>query len=876
MATPEKAHLVVIGNGMAGARAVEEILERGGDTQFRITMFGDEPYGNYNRIMLSHVLAGDDAVRDSNLEEIYLNPLDWYEDNDITLHAGVRVVRVDRFSKKVYGNDGTIEPYDKLIIATGSRTFYPPMDGMWVDDKTLTPGVFGFRTLDDTTAMLDYASGSDSGRRTAAVIGGGLLGLEAAYGLLQHGHDVHVIQSGPILMNQQLDEEAGGILRKVIERMGMTVHTGKRTTAIRAHGGGVSAVVFKDGSAIDCDMVVLTAGIRPNVGLGVVSGLTVERAIVTDDQMRSVDDPDVYAVGECAQHRGEVYGLVAPLWEQAAVLADHITGVNPKAAYHGSRIATKLKVAGVDVAAMGVKGPEKPDDEFVRFAEPKRGIYKSVVIRDGKLIGAMLLGDVKKVAFLTQSFDRGLPLPEERVEMLFELAGPSEEQGAAEMDDAVQVCNCNGVSKGDLVACVRGGEHTVSGCMAATRACKGCGACKPLVKDIVEWAVTEGGGELGVDESANWYVPAIPMDKPTLIAAIKEQNLRSVSAVLAALAPEGEDAGSKMPLTSLLRVVWNGEFVNENDAKFINDRVHANIQRDGTFSVVPQIKGGVTDSAQLRRIADVADKYDVPMIKITGGQRIDLLGVRKEDLPDVWADLDMPSGYAYGKSFRTVKTCVGTDFCRFGLGDSTDLGIKLEQRYQGLESPAKMKLAVAGCPRNCSEALVKDVGVVAVGEDRWDLLIGGAAGASVRRGDVLATVDGHDEVVRLAGVFMQYYRENGKWLERTYDFVPRVGLDELKAILVDDRDGIVAGLEERIQESIDAYRDPWQDGREPSGPGQFADNLPLIPLPIVPVRRAPDGSLLASSAGRGPAASGPFASGSGTVSDHSEKAGAQA
>ena len=337
------------------------------------------------------------------------------------------------------------------------------------------------------------------------------------------------------------------------------------------------------------------------------------------------------------------------------------------------------------------------------------------------------------------------------------------------MDDSVQVCNCNGVSKGDLVACVRGGEHSVTGCMNATRAGKGCGACKPLVRDIVEWAVTESGGEVGEDQSANWYVPAIPMDKPTLIAAIKEQNLRSVSAVLAALAPDGEDAGSKMPLTSLLRVVWNGEFVNENDARFINDRVHANIQRDGTFSVVPQIKGGITTAGELRRIADVADKYEIPMIKITGGQRIDLLGVRKEDLPGVWADLDMPSGYAYGKSFRTVKSCVGTDYCRFGLGDSTTLAVRLEQTYQGLESPAKMKLAVAGCPRNCSEALVKDVGVVAVGDDRWDVLIGGAAGASVRRGDVLATVDGHDEVIRLAGVFMQYYRENAQagWSART-------------------------------------------------------------------------------------------------------------
>ncbi|WP_433282106.1 nitrite reductase large subunit NirB [Pseudonocardia xinjiangensis] len=847
----EELDLVVIGNGMAGARAVEEILARDA-TRFRITMFGDEPYGNYNRIMLSHVLAGEDS------DEIYLNPMDWYAENDITLHAGVRIVRIDRFARKVFADDGTTVSYDKLIIATGSRTFFPPMDGMWVDDKTLTPGVFGFRTLDDTTAMLDYARD----HRRAVVIGGGLLGLEAAYGLLRHGHEVHVVQSGPVLMNQQLDEEAGAILRKVVERLGITVHTGKRTTAMRS-SGTVTGVVFADDTTLDTDMVVVTAGIRPNVGLGVVSGLTVERAIVADDQMRSVDDPDIYVVGECAQHRGEVYGLVAPLWEQATVLADHITGVDPKAAYHGSRLATKLKVAGVDLAAMGLKGPEREDDEFVRFAEPGRGVYKSVVVRDGKLVGATLLGDVGKVAFLTQSFDRGLPLPEERVELLFDLAGPSGTEGAAEMDDAVQVCNCNGVSKGDLVGCVRGGTTSVEGVMTATRAGKGCGACKSLVREIVEWAAD---GDVEADESANWYVPAVPLEKPALIAAVRERGLRSVSAVFAELAPDGEDAGSKMALASLLRTLWGAEYVDERDARFINDRVHANIQRDGTFSVVPRMSGGVTDSAQLRRIADVADKYAIPMIKVTGGQRIDLLGVRKEDLPAVWEDLDMPSGYAYGKSMRTVKTCVGTDFCRFGLGDSTQLGIDIEERYKGLESPAKMKLAVAGCPRNCSEALVKDVGLVAVGEDRWDVYVGGAAGASVRKGDLLATVIGHAEAVRLTGTFMQYYRENARWLERTYDFVPRVGLDELQALLVEDRDGLVAGLDERMQSSVEAYRDPWLEGRQPVTSGQFADSLPLIPLPQVPVRAGHS-----ASARSGPEASGPFASGAGTA----ERAGAE-
>ena len=837
--------LVVIGNGMAGARAVEEILARGGGEQFHITIFGDEPYGNYNRIMLSHVLAGEEA------EEIYLNPLDWYTDNAVTLHAGVRVVRIDRFAKKVFADDGQVLPYDKLIIATGSRTFFPPMDGMWLDDRTLTPGVFGFRTMDDTEAMVAYASDRDS----AVVIGGGLLGLEAAHGLQQHGLEVHVVQGGPVLMNQQLDEEAGSILRRVLERdKDIRIHTGQRPTAIRS-AGHVTGLVLADGSVIDADMVVVTAGTRPNVGLGVVSGLTVERAIVVDDQMRSVDDPDIYAVGECCQHRGQVYGLVAPLWEQAGVLADHVTGADPDAAYHGSRNATKLKVAGVAVAQMGIKHPEREDDEFVRFSEPRKGVYKSVVVRDGKLVGATLLGDVEKVAFLTQSFDRGLPLPEERVELLFSLAGPSEEQGAAEMDDSVQVCNCNGVSKGALVACVKDGTRSVGGVMATTRAGMGCGSCKPLVAQIVEWAAD---GQVEVDEKAGWYVPSIPLDKPSLIARIRERGLRSVSEVFAALAPDGEDAGSKMPLASLLKVVWAGEFVDEKDARFVNDRVHANIQRDGTFSVVPRMAGGVTTADDLRRIADVADKYAIPLIKVTGGQRIDLLGVRKEDLPAVWSDLDMPSGFAYGKSMRTVKTCVGIDFCRYGLGDSTQLGVDMEEHFSGLESPAKMKLAVSGCPRNCAESMVKDIGIVAVGDDRWEVYIGGAAGASVRKGDVLATVDGRAEAVRLTAVFMQYYRENGRWLERTYDFVPRIGLPELQALLVDDRDGIVAGLEERMATAVAAYRDPWkaeQDDaarkgfrtalpvaayQDPWKAGErFATALPLLPLPQVPVR---DGS----------------------------------
>jgi nitrite reductase (NADH) large subunit len=827
VAADGRQRLVVVGNGMAGARAVEEILSRGGDQLFSILIFGDEPYGNYNRILLSNVLAGSESTH-----EIFLNPPEWYVENDIALKAGVRVVRIDRFAKLVYADDGTVARYDKLILATGSRSFFPPLDGMWEDDKALTRGVFGFRTLDDCIAMADHVRE----HRRAVVIGGGLLGLEAARGLQTQGLQVHVVQAGEILMNQQLDDNAGRILRQQVEALGIHVHTGARTTAIlrEEETGKATGVAFADGSTIDCDMVVVTAGIRPNAGVGTVSGLTVERAIVVDDQMRSVDDDDIYAVGECAQHRGEVYGLVAPLWEQAVVLAEHITGTNPDAAYHGSRLATKLKVAGVAVATMGLKQPERDDDEFVQFSEPRQGVYKTAIIRDGRLVGATLLGDVSKVAFLMQAFDRGAPLPDQRVELLFDMGTPSPAVGAAELADGAQVCNCNGVSKADLVACVDAGVRTVSGVMATTRAGKGCGSCKGLVGDVVEWAT---GGQVEADPAADWYVPGIPLDKPQLMAAVRGQGLRSVSAVFGALAPGGaEDAASKMGLASLLKMMWNEEYVDERDARFINDRVHANIQRDGTFSVVPQMKGGVTNPAQLRRIADVAEKYDVPMVKLTGGQRIDLLGIRKEDLPKVWADLDMRSGYAYGKSFRTVKTCVGSDFCRFGLGDSTALGLAIESRFQGLESPGKMKLAVAGCPRNCSEALVKDLGVVAVDGGRWEIYVGGAAGAHVRKGDLLATVDTPEEVMTLTGRFLQYYRENAKWLERTYAFVPRIGIDRVRAIVVEDSDGIAARLDASMQASVDVYRDPWQERTEPVTPGQFRPSLPLIPLPQVPVR----------------------------------------
>ena len=810
-----KQRIVVIGNGMAGARVVEEILARGGADKFDIVMFGDEPYGNYNRILLSNVVSG---VQDAS--EIFLNSLAWYETNGIRLHAGVRVFQISRQTKHVYGRGGVVEPYDKLIIATGSRPFIPPIKGISDETGKLRPGVFSFRTLDDCHAMMAAAAQSEK----AAVIGGGLLGLEAARGLLTHGCEVHVIHLGNHLMNMQLDPAAGAILGKSMEAMGVTLHLGMSTAAVLGESA-LTGLIFKDESTLDCDMLVISAGIKPNVELARECGLPVERGIVVDNHMRSPDDFDVYVVGECAQHRGVTYGLVAPLWEQAKVLADHITERNLNAVYLGSKLATKLKVMGVDLASMGIPEPADNQDEVVLFSEPKRGRYKKLVIRNGRLVGAIMLGDLDKVAYLTQAFDKNTPLPDERLSLLFDIGAPGKKITLDEMPADSQVCNCNGVSKGAIGACVSAGKRSPKLVMEATRAGMGCGSCKGLVADLVTWFC---GGEADEDPSVHYYVPSIPLNKKELLESIRAQNLRSVSEVFAVLGDGKDDAPSKPAMASLLAVAWQGRQVEERDARFINDRVHGNIQKDGTFSVVPEMPGGICQPAELRRIADVAEKYHVPLIKLTGGQRIDLVGIKKDDLPDVWRDLDMPAGYAWAKSYRTCKSCIGTEFCRFGLGDSMDLAVKIEKRFRGIESPGKLKLATAGCPRNCSEALVKDVGAVAVEGGKWEIYVGGAAGSNIRKGDLLCVVDTHEAVLLLSGRFIQYYRENAKYKERTYDFVERIGIERIRAVIVEDSEKLASALDQALDESAQATRDPWKEREAPATVNQFRSALRVV------------------------------------------------
>ena len=656
------------------------------------------------------------------------------------------------------------------------------------------------------------------------MIGGGLLGLEAARGIMQHGATVNVIHLSSSLMNQQLDVPAGTMLRKSMEQMGIMVHTGKSTTEVLGDEQSITGLAFKDGTTLACDMVVVATGIKPNAELGMMCGLTVERAIVVDNHMRSADF-DVYAVGECAQHRGMVYGLVAPLWEQAKVLADHITHKDRTSSYHGSKLATKLKVMGVELASMGITEPSEPEDEVVQFSEPTKGRYKKLIIRNGRLVGAIMMGDLDKVGFLMQAFDRNTALPDERLSLLFDLGGPSKKVTYDEMPADAQVCNCNGVSKAMIGASVAAGQRTLKSVMLATRAGAGCGACKGLVSELVGWYC---GGAMEEDPSANYYVPSIPLTRSELNKVVREQGLRSVSSVFDALCAGKVDPGSKPALASLLSIVWRGEYVDERDARFINDRVHGNIQKDGTFSVIPEMPGGICSPDELRRIADAADKYAVPLMKLTGGQRIDLVGIAREDLPGIWRDIGMPAGYAWGKSYRTCKSCIGSDYCRFGLGDSMSLAQELEGRFRGLDSPGKLKLATAGCPRNCSEALVKDLGVVAVEGGRWEIYVGGAAGAHIRKGDLLTVCETADDVMTVSGRFIEFYRQNAKYKERTYTWVERMGIERIRAVIVDDADGICAELDRQMAEAVEATYDPWLERDDNKTPNQFKLALKVV------------------------------------------------
>jgi nitrite reductase (NADH) large subunit len=794
--------LVVIGNGMAGVACVEQILRH--KPRFDVTIFGEETYVNYNRILLSAVLAGERSV-----EEITLNDWDWYRANQIDLRVGVRIVEIDLECKLVRGDEGREAPFDKLIIATGSTPFLPPIGGVGKE------GVFTFRNLADTRALLER---SRPGAK-AIVIGGGLLGLEAARGLQVQGCDVTVVHLMSHLMERQLDAAGGAYLRKKMENIGVRVFCPASTREILGNGR-VEGVAFEDGTQLEAELVVVAAGIRPNVELARRCGLQVQRGIVVDDYLRT-SHPDVYAVGECTEHRGQVFGLVAPLIEQGKVLAAAITG-NQAPGFSGATPAAKLKIMGVDVFSAGQIDENHAGLECIRYEDPSLGIYKKLVLRDNRLAGVILVGDASDSHRYLEWLRSGEDLSAQRRSLLFPAPVADGGLDVAQMPDTEIVCGCHGVAKGQIIAAIRDqGVHTLAQLRERTRASTGCGSCTNLCQNLLQ-AVAPDFSE----ESKKVLCNCVPFSQDQLRDIIRGQQLKSVQEILEIY---GDGQGChvcKPALSYLIDVVWCGGHEEDRSARFINDRVHANIQNDGTFSVVPRIRGGVTSPQELRKIANVAEKYSVRMVKITGSQRIDLLGVNKEDLPKIWADLGMPSGQAYTKGVRMVKTCVGTDFCRFGTQNAIATGIELERRLENLYTPHKVKMAVVGCPRNCAEATVKDIGLVGQ-EGSWQVVVGGAAGKGVRKADLLVTATTTEEALEAGSLFFQYYRENANYLERAYDFVERTGIEKIRKETVYAPAAAREGLLERLRRSKERSYDAWLERERPLENTQFVQIQPL-------------------------------------------------
>lgn len=792
----KKQKMVCIGNGMAGVRAVEELLKLAPDL-YDITIFGAEPHPNYNRILLSPVLAGEQTT-----DEIILNPYSWYEDQGIELHVGKEVVQIDRVNRQVVCADGTRSDYDRLLLATGSNPFILPIPGRELQ------GVISYRDIKDTNAMIEAAQQY----RHAVVVGGGLLGLEAANGLKMRGMEVSVVHLPAWLMERQLDPQAARLLQKQLETKGISFLLERNTEALLGDDQGrVQAVRFKDGSEVPAQLVVMAVGIRPNTLLAEQAGLHCNRGVVVNDTMQTFD-PRIYAVGECVSHRGITYGLVAPLFEQAKVAANHLAQLGI-GRYTGSVTSTKLKVTGVDLFSagdfMGGEGCEE-----ITLADPFAGVYKKLVIKDDKLVGACLYGDTVDGSWYFQLLREGRNIKEIRDHLMFgeNHLGDTGHQGqskAAAMPNEAEICGCNGVKKGIIVKAIREQKlFTLEEVRKCTKASASCGSCTGLVEQIL---MSTAGADYSAAPTKKALCACTEHSHEEVRQAIRQNHLLTIPETMRFLqwrTPNG-CVTCRPALNYYLISTWPHEAKDDPQSRFINERAHANIQKDGTYSVVPRMWAGETTASELRRIADVVDKYQIPTVKVTGGQRIDLLGVKKEDLPQVWKDLDMPSGHAYAKALRTVKTCVGSEWCRFGTQDSTLMGKQLEQALWRMYAPHKVKLAVSGCPRNCAESGIKDVGVIGV-DSGWEIYVAGNGGIKTEVAQFFVKVSTHEEVLEYAGAFLQLYRQEAWYLERTVHYVSRVGLDYVKKKILEDADSR-RELWERLQFSLQGEPDPWKE-----------------------------------------------------------------
>jgi len=791
-----KEQLLIIGNGMAPGRLLEKLLEQNPE-RYVISIFNAEPRVNYNRLMLSPVLSGDKCY-----EDIVTHDDAWYKENDVTLHKSTRIDRIDRTAKTIITSRGDSYAYDKLVVATGSSPVRLPLC-----DEGLE-GVLVYRDLDDVEAMLQAARQHSR----AVVIGGGLLGLEAAAGLQAQGMQVTVVHLDDTLMNRQLDAAASHLLRAEFEQRGIDVLTGTQTKAILGEQR-VTGVRFSNGEELKTDLVIMAVGIRPSTDLAHDAGLIVERGIVVDDQLRT-SDPDIFALGECVQHRNICYGLVAPLYEMANVLSQTLQ--DEPGAYLGSRTSTKLKVNGIDLFSAGEFEAADAAEEIV-LRDACAGIYKRLVIEQDLIKGVVLYGDTSDGPWFFDLMKREVGIGEMRDSLIFGAAF----QGGAELDpmaavaalpDEAEICGCNGVCKATIVNKIQSlNLSTLNEVRAHTKASSSCGTCTSLVEHLMAATLGDAYDPAAVTPMC----PCTDLDHDEVRHRIRAQSLKSIPAVMQALEWKSSCGCAKCrpALNYYLVCDWPEEYSDDYQSRFINERAHANIQKDGTYSVVPRMWGGMTSSSELRAIADVVDKFDIPAVKVTGGQRIDLLGVQKPDLPLVWADLGKAgfvSGHAYAKGLRTVKTCVGKQWCRFGTQDSTGLGIRLERYLWGSWSPAKVKLGVSGCPRNCAEATCKDIGIICV-DSGFDIVFGGAAGLDIKSTEELGHVNTEEQVLNHVAALLQMYREQGHYLERIYKWAQRVGLEEIRRQVMDDADARSRYHERfRLSQSF-AQVDPWAE-----------------------------------------------------------------
>ncbi len=697
-------------------------------------------------------------------------------------------------------------------MATGSNPFILPIAGNSLE------GVLAYRDIADTQAMIDAAQTYQH----AVVIGGGLLGLEAANGLMLRGMQVTVVHVMPTLMERQLDAVAGKMLQQSLEDRGLKFLMGAQTEALLGnedHGksGRVKAVRFKDGREIPADLVVMAVGIRPNTSLAQDMHLHCDRGIVVDDTMQTVTDARIYSVGECAAHRGVAYGLVAPLFEQAKVAANHLAqfGIGH---YTGSLTSTKLKVTGIDLFSAGnflgsASGrAEDANCEEIVMSDPSAGVYKKLVVQNDRLVGACLYGDTVDGSWYFKLLRDGRSVADIRDQLMFGEsnigdAGHEGHNKAAAMADSDEVCGCNGVTKGTICKAIKDkGLFTLDEVRKHTKASASCGSCTGLVEQILMFTA---GGDYSATPKTKAMCGCTEHGHQAVRDAIVLHQLLTIPDVFKFMAwgtPNG-CASCRPAINYYLISSWPKVAKDDPQSRFINERSHANIQKDGTYSVIPRMWGGETTADELRRIANAVDKYKIPTVKVTGGQRIDLLGVKKEDLQAVWKDIGMPSGHAYAKALRTVKTCVGSEWCRMGTQDSTQMGKDLERAMWRMYAPHKVKFAVSGCPRNCAESGIKDVGIIGV-DSGWEMHIAGNGGIKTEVAHFFTKLKTAQEVLEYTGAFMQLYREEGWYLERTVHYVKRVGLDHVKHRILDDAEGRQA-LWERLQFSLDGEPDPW-------------------------------------------------------------------